>query len=659
MNLFNIAFRNIKKSIRDYSIYFITLVIAIAIFYLFNSIDSQTAMLKLNESTKEIVQTLINFLSYVSVFVAIVLGFLIVYANNFIIKRRKKEIGVYLTLGMSNFRVSMILVLETMMVGIISLVVGTILGIGLSQLVSVFTAKLFEADMTSFAFVFSADALVKTIINFGVIYFIVMIFNVISLNRFKLIDLLYAKSKNEKIKIKNSWLIFFLFIISLVLIGYAYSLLYDNALLNGGQDFIVMLISGALGTFLFFLSVSGFLLKVVSLSKRLYYRGLNIFILKQVNNKINTHVVSTTVISLMLLLTIGILSSSLSLANAMNASFRNNTPYDYSAIGFENNEVLNLRQEAAYKDITSEDYLFNYVYFDDLSMGDFIYEGNELYDEMDLLFQTKMPAIKESDYNKLMEMANNEKQKVDLADNRYILVATMPMSLDYYNEFLSNDGIIEIGTTSLTCQENRAIETSITNSNGNEGFIVVSDDFANKYGQVDPNSNLVGNYSGNKEASEDKFMELLQKYNDPETQIIADTKIELSATGVGTSAMFTFLGLYLGIVFAIASGTVLAIEQLSEASDNKERYRIINQLGASKKMANRSLLVQIGIMFIFPLTVALVHSFVALNEINYLISSIVNINIADNIIITTLFIVIAYGGYYLATYLASNRIINE
>lgn len=659
MNLFKIAFRNIKKSIRDYSIYFITLVIAIAIFYLFNSIDSQTAMLKLNASTKAVVQTLVDLLSYVSVFVAIVLGFLIVYANNFIIKRRKKEIGVYLTLGMSNFRVSMILVLETMMVGIVSLVVGTILGIGLSQLVSVFTAKLFEADMTSFAFVFSLDALVKTIINFGVIYFIVMIFNVISLNRFKLIDLLYAKRKNEKIKIKNSWLIFFLFIISLVLIGYAYSLLYNNALLNGGQDFIVMLITGALGTFLFFLSVSGFLLKVISLQKRLYYRGLNIFILKQVNNKINTHVVSTTVISLMLLLTIGILSSSLSLANAMNASFRNNTPYDYSAVSYEDNKVLNFREESAYQDIVGEDYLFNYAYFDDLSMGDFIYKNNELYNQMDLLFEVNMPAIKESDYNKLMELANNEDLKVQLADNRYILVATMSMSLDYYNEFLAKDGIIQIGTTSLTCQENHVIETSITNRNGNEGFIVVSDDFVDEYGNVDPNCNLVGNYSGNKEANEDKFMELLQKYNSPKTKVIANTKIELSATGIGTSAMFTFLGLYLGIVFAIASGTVLAIEQLSEAFDNKERYRIINQLGASKKMANRSLLVQIGIMFIFPLTVALVHSFVALKEINYLISSIVNINIADNIIITTLFIVVAYGGYYLATYLASNRIINE
>lgn len=659
MNIFNIAFRNIKKSIRDYSIYFITLVIAIAIFYLFNSIDSQTAMLKLNTSTKAIVQSLVDLLSYVSIFVAIVLGFLIVYANNFIIKRRKKEIGVYLTLGMSNFRVSMILVLETMMVGIISLVVGTILGISLSQLVSVFTAKLFEADMTAFMFVFSLNALVKTIVNFGVIYFIVMLFNVLSLNRFKLIDLLYAKKKNEKIKIKNSWLIFFLFIISLVLIGYGYSLLYNNALLNGGQDFIVMLIAGALGTFLFFLSVSGFLLKVISLQKRIYYRGLNIFVLKQVNNKINTHVVSTTVISLMLLLTIGILSSSLSLANAMNVSFRNNTPYDYSVVSYEDNQVLDFRQGSTYQGIVAEDYLFNYAYFDNLSMGDFIYKNNELYDQMDLLFKMNMPVIKQSDYNKLMELANNEDLKVQLADNRYLLVATMPMSLDYYNEFLAKDGIIEIGTTSLTCLESRVIEASITNSNGNEGFIVVSDDLVDKYGNVDPNCNLVGNYSGNKEASEDKFMELLQEYNNPKTKVVVNTKMELSATGIGTSAMFTFLGLYLGIVFAIASGTVLAIEQLSEAFDNKERYRIINQLGASKKMARHSLFVQIGIMFIFPLTVALIHSFVALKEINYLISSIVNINIADNIIITTLFIVVAYGGYYLATYLASNRIINE
>lgn len=101
MKLFSLALRNIKKSIKDYSIYFITLVIAVAIFYIFNSIDSQTAMMSISKSTMEIVQSLVNVLSYISVFVSVVLGFLIVYANNFLIKRRKKEIGIYMTLGMS------------------------------------------------------------------------------------------------------------------------------------------------------------------------------------------------------------------------------------------------------------------------------------------------------------------------------------------------------------------------------------------------------------------------------------------------------------------------------------------------------------------------------------------------------------------------------
>lgn len=142
-----------------------------------------------------------------------------------------------MTLGMSKLKVSTILVLETVIVGVISLGIGLLLGIGLSQLLSIFTAKLFEADMTKFTFVFSSGALLSAIINFGFIYIIVMIFNIITLNRFKLIDLLYANRKNEKVKIKNGWLIFIIFIISIVLIGYAYKLLYDGALYVVGSDF--------------------------------------------------------------------------------------------------------------------------------------------------------------------------------------------------------------------------------------------------------------------------------------------------------------------------------------------------------------------------------------------------------------------------------------
>lgn len=268
MKLFKLALKNIKKSLKDYSIYFFTLVVAVAVFYSFNSIDSQTAMMTLNENKMAMVKSLISVINTFSVFVAVVLGFLIVYANNFLIKRRKKEIGIYLTLGMSKLKVSIMIVLETIIVGIFSLLVGLLLGIGLSQLFSIFTAKLFEVDMTKFAFVFSYSALKDAVINFGIIYVIVLIFNVLTLNRFKLIDLLYANKKNEKVKIKNSWFIFITFIVSIGLIGYAYKLLYDGVLMVVSSDFGWMLIYGSVGTFLFFYSVAGFLLKVIQMRKR-------------------------------------------------------------------------------------------------------------------------------------------------------------------------------------------------------------------------------------------------------------------------------------------------------------------------------------------------------------------------------------------------------
>lgn len=122
--LFKLSFNNMKKSIKDYSIYFLTLVIGVAIFYMFNSIDSQQAMLRVSSSQREIIKLMITMLGFVSVFVAIVLGLLIVYANNFLINRRKKEFGIYMILGMGKRKISKIILMETIFVGIISLIVG-------------------------------------------------------------------------------------------------------------------------------------------------------------------------------------------------------------------------------------------------------------------------------------------------------------------------------------------------------------------------------------------------------------------------------------------------------------------------------------------------------------------------------------------------------
>ena len=200
--LFNLSLKNIRKSFKDYAIYFFTLILGVAIFYIFNSLESQTVMLKLNSSTKDIIKLMNNVLSGVSVFVSFILGFLIVYANQFLMKRRKKEFGIYMILGMSKKQISKILLVETITIGLISLVIGLVLGVALSQVMSIVVANMFEADMTKFTFVFSLSAWIKTMIYFGIMYLLVMVFNTIQVNRQQLIKLLTANRQNEEVKLK-------------------------------------------------------------------------------------------------------------------------------------------------------------------------------------------------------------------------------------------------------------------------------------------------------------------------------------------------------------------------------------------------------------------------------------------------------------------------
>ena len=220
--LFKLSWNNMKKSIKDYAIYFLTLVLGVAIFYMFNSIDSQQAMLQVSQSQREIIKMMISMLGFVSVFVAVILGLLIVYANNFLINRRKKEFGIYMSLGMGRRQISKIILMETIFVGIISLVIGIVAGVFASQFMSVLVAKMFEADMSEFQFVFSQDACMKTCLYFAVMYVAVMLFNTYTVSKYKLINLLNATKKNESIKIKNPIISILVFLFGAGILGYAY-----------------------------------------------------------------------------------------------------------------------------------------------------------------------------------------------------------------------------------------------------------------------------------------------------------------------------------------------------------------------------------------------------------------------------------------------------
>ena len=218
---FKLATRNLKKSLKDYTIYFLTLVFGVCIFYTFNSIESQKVMMDLTDMQAAAFQLIDVVMGVASVFISFVLGFLIVYANNFLIRRRKKEFGIYMTLGMENKQLSRLIFIETMLIGVVSLVVGVALGVLLSQGLSIFTAKLFKVNLVNFTFVFSKIAFIKTLVCFGLIYLVVLIFNSFTIRKVKLIDLLTSAKKNESLKVKNIWISVITFVISIVMIGSA------------------------------------------------------------------------------------------------------------------------------------------------------------------------------------------------------------------------------------------------------------------------------------------------------------------------------------------------------------------------------------------------------------------------------------------------------
>lgn len=312
-----IAFENVKKSFKDYSIYFLTLTFAVCIFYSFNSIESQKAIIEISLSSKDYAQLFIDLMSYISVFVSFILGSLMIYANNFLIKRRKKELGVYMILGMGKRKISTILVLETLLVAVVSLFAGIILGLFASQGISLLIVNLFKASMDSYSFTISFDAILKTINYFAIMFLIVMLFNNLVIKKYKIIDLLNASKKVETIKIKNPAIYLGIFLLSIISLGVAYKLVLEVGLVIDDIRFNISIVLGILGTFLFFFSLSGFILFVSKKNKNIYFKNLNIFVIKQLNSKVKTNFMSISVICLMLFFTIGILSTGISMKNAL------------------------------------------------------------------------------------------------------------------------------------------------------------------------------------------------------------------------------------------------------------------------------------------------------------------------------------------------------
>lgn len=686
--LFKLSIKNMRKTIKDFAIYFLTLVLGVAIFYMFNSLDSQEAMMQVSSSTRELIKLMITMLGFVSVFVAVILGLLIVYANNFLINRRKKEFGTYMMLGMSKGQISRILLIETIFVGIISLIVGLVIGVFASQFMSVLVGKLFAADMSKFEFVFSKDACIKTCIYFAVMYIAVMIFNTFTISRYKLINLLNASKKNEQIKIKNLWVCILVFIIGVVILGYAYYKVTGGVNeLSTADTILPIILMGIVGTILVFWSVSGFILKLVQLRKNIYLKDVNMFVLRQLHNKINTTVVSMSIICLMLFMTITILSSALSLNNTMRKDLEDTTPVDlnlYKTANLPENEKMSKAQiEDSRKTMiqTLEDNGFDMTKLKDVVEIP-IYATNELtwrdtlspvYDEVkqqfpNLLYETAEEIVKVSDYNKIARLYGNIEYQ--LKYDEYIILCDFDNMKNLRNKALKVDSTITIAGKEYKSKYDECQNGYIymAGSHINNGIVLVPDS-CNLTEDMKEETFLAANYNATTEEEKEEIekictgeteTEFSKNLNEKDITIDGMTKIAIIESSLGVSTIVLFIAIYLGIIFLIASSAILALKQLTESSDNKQRYAILRKIGADEKMINEALFKQIGIFFLMPLVLAIIHSIFGIQFVMTIMSVLADAKeLLPSAIATAVIIGVIYGAYFMATYLGSKNIIKE
>lgn len=671
---FKLAFKNIKKSYKNYVIYFLTLIFGICIFYTFNSIESQSVMMELNEQKQSAFMMAEQLIGYFSVFIAFVLGFLIVYANNYLIKRRKKEFGIYMTLGMENGSLSKMIFLETLFIGAISLGIGVVLGIMLSQALSVLTAYMFQVDLTKFQFVFSPLGFKRTVLCFSIIYLVVLIFNFISVRKIKLIDLLTASKRNEKPTIKNLWISVILFLVSVGILGIAYyKVIHDGIAFASFNALGLPILLGCIGTFIFFYSLTGFFLKVIQGNKKFYLRDLNMFVMKQISSKINTTFVSLSFICLMLFLAICTFSGGLGINRAINADLKDLTKFDVTFWSNSGENIENLLKEKNIdiSNIAKED--SNMVMYDSgVKYSNFLSkEGmTAMKNYFPVANDNDILVIGENGYNNTLKLLG--KEPVNLKENQYLAVGNIDEMKKWVNESLENGNIdqmkklvnkssengkkINISGKTLEPANKKYENINLYNftMKGDILIFVVKDSLLEGLKPVSSRFNMMlKDNSNTKEELENVRDQLV------ESQVYSITKKEIYDNAAGLGATMAYLGIYLGLIFIITSAVVLAIQQLTESTDNVERYRLLKEIGVDQKMINKAIFTQVGVYFMLPLSLAIVHSIVGLKISSTIVGVFGNASIMPNIIITAIIFVIIYGGYFLATYLGAKKNINE
>lgn len=719
--LCKLAWGNVRRAGRDHLVYLLTLTLGVTVFYAFNTISMQVDIAGIDE--KGLAQVMGSMLGDLTYFLAGVMAFLMVYANNFIMKRRKKEFGLYQVLGMGRGRVATIMALETVIVSVVAFVVGIVLGAGLSQLMTFFTASLFKTQIANFHFFFSVHAFNLTLACMLVMFVLTLLLNLRAVRRTKLIELMGAERRNESIKTRNPWIAIAIFAVGVVLVGVAYYRLLrdgfpltatDSKLQEAMNQFGITTAMVTVGTFALFWGLSGMLIKLLQSLRGVYWRGLNMFTVRQLAAKVNTVCFSMGVIAMLLFLAITSVTCGMSIANVMNENLERYNPVDvsqtyvyYTPDTFDYyKEYVNPSDEAdrmvpadttvdlypawhgrdssadnndeTGKKVDIADVAGEHVQIDSYLSYPFGSSNPSVTpSEMCKIMGEKLPkafggsnadtmglfVTPASQYNKLRQMMGEE--PVHIGHDQYLLTCDMGGELvDLYTKYMAGGHALTLGGHTLKPATDKSDEdtAAIANSamGSNPGTVVVADELLSQLNLQPYSSSLLVNYKQGMDTTEaDESIkytlldDLLVDGKKPGSWGTFITRSEMYTQSAQMNGLISYLAIYIGFVLVVACAAILSIQQLSNVADGSRSYRVLAQIGCDDRQIRHSVMAQQAVFFLFPLAVGLAHSFVALKVIIELVSIFGNMSIGGTVGLTCAIFLAAYGGYFLVTYLMS------
>ena len=637
------------------------MILGVAVFYIFNAIETQTAMMEVSQTKAAIIDSMNGIMSGVSIFVSLVLGYLIVYASRFMLKKRKREFGIYLTLGMGRIRLAAMLWLETIWMGLISLAVGLLAGMGISQLMSLIVSNLFQADVSRYEFVISGQAVGKSILYFLLIYLVVMIFNTLSVSRARLAEFITAGRKKEKNFLKKPLLSGLVFLLAVVMLGTAYyNVTANQQAMTTETDVLTQVLLGIFGTFLVFWSLSGFLMTAAGKFRKLYYRRLNSFVVGELSNKLNSTVMACSVICLLLFMTICLLFSAIARKEYKDQEAAKLAPVSIS-MSKEMTDSKSIFDIMEVRGISMEDFqdlVSVYTYHLD-EVTNYTLIGESYGEEYD---NQKAEVMKVGDYNRAARVYHMP--EYELEEDEYLIVADQEGAVYIRNRGLADDREITIKGKSYHAKENTCQDGYLQMSYQpqNSGILLVPDSV--KLGEEEQYKNYVmGDYRDkSKEFAQEmdqNFAQILNPEQSTYGTVQVTTQSAIYDDSIGTSAMYIFLGLYLGICFLISGSAVLALKILSDSADSREKYQILQQLGCEEKEIRRALRRQNGLLFLLPLLLSAVHAIFGIQVCRTMLSIYGSKGSGAALAVTLALTGAIYGGYFLLSHKCSVKIVKE